>query len=147
MNFHFRNTYSKPGFCFFFSWFHLVCSAPEQVLVWAELGAEHVDGKKWWGTGGCCWNHQCCSREGSLNCSPVGVWVKFWKALKVKVSRVMQRGDLVLGRSLRKHWLYKKLKYLCSSFLSACGGIRLPLTESADSEVQDDNIKKRRGEA
>lgn len=39
----------------------------------------------------------------------------------------------------------KKLKYLCSHFLSACDGIRLLLTESADSEVQDDSIEERRG--
>lgn len=55
---------------------------------------------------------------------------------------MMQKGDLFRGRSLRKHWLYEKLKYLCNSFLSAYDGIRFPLTES---EMHDGNIKKRRG--
>ena len=35
--------------------------------------------------------------------------------------------------------------YLCNSFLSACDGIRLLLTESTESEMQDDDTKKRSG--
>lgn len=41
----------------------------------------------------------------------------------------------------------KKGTTLCNSFLSACDGIRLLLAESTESEVQDDNIDRRREEA